>query len=91
MSAPEGLRGCGCAKWAMPVTSDELQVGEWTHRYSKPCFRVTPDGGREYEDFKSYRTMEQRISDLERVVADLVRGKSGGGDGQGNEVGTIGT
>jgi hypothetical protein len=74
-SNPTSLRSCGCGKQHIPHSDDPneaVEVEGTVHRYSRPCYRVGDDGQRVYFDFKTYRTLESRVSDLERVVADLV-------------------
>jgi hypothetical protein len=56
----------------MPSSETEIAVGEWTHRWSKPCFRTDEQGERHYEDFKSFLTVEQRLTAVEKVLSDLV-------------------
>jgi hypothetical protein len=73
---PTSLRGCGCGKWHLAPGEELLIVDGWTHRYSMACYREEDDGTRTYTDFKNYRSLESRVTDLERVVADLVAQKA---------------
>jgi hypothetical protein len=75
-SNPTSLRSCGCGKQHIPHSDDPneaVEVDGVVHRYSRACYRVGDDGVRVYYDFKTYRSLESRVADLERVVADLAR------------------
>jgi hypothetical protein len=73
---PTSLRGCGCGKVHIPHSDDPNEAVEMdgvVHRYSRACYRVGDDGQRVYYDFKNFRTLESRVADLERVLADVLR------------------
>lgn len=69
---PTSLRGCGCGRWRLKPGDELLGVDGWTHRYAAACYREEDDGSRTYTDFKTFRSVEARLADLEKVVADLV-------------------
>jgi hypothetical protein len=73
---PTSLRGCGCGRQHIPYSDDPaeaVEVDGVVHRYSRPCFSLKEDGSRKYFDFRTYRSTEARLADLERVVADLLK------------------
>jgi len=73
---PTSLRSCGCGKQHIPYSDDPaeaVEVDGIVHRYSRACFGLNEDGSRKYFDFRTYRSTEARLTDLEKVVADLLQ------------------
>lgn len=70
---PTSLRGCGCGRWHMPEGEDCLEIDGIVHRWSRACYREGESKQRTYLDFTNQITLEKRVANLERVVADLVQ------------------